>query len=104
MGFTDKLKNTIQDATSVGFEKIDEGSFNMKIGDKKNEIRKVEEEIGSKVYALYAEEKETFNDEIKGLCDKIKGFMDEIDDLEAQKKEKTDKAKAERQQRRDESE
>lgn len=104
MGFTDKLKNTIQDVTSVGGEKIDEGSFNMKINEKKGEITKVEKEIGALVYTEYSEGKNTFTDEMTKLCEKIKSLNEDIEDLEKQKKEKVEKAQAERQSRKEANE
>ncbi len=101
MGFTDKIMSTLQDVTSVGIEKIDETGLNLKISDKKSEIRKVEGDIGNKVYALYKDGKDTFNDDVKKLCEKIDGINEEIEEIEKEKKDRSDKAQAERQNRRE---
>jgi hypothetical protein len=101
MGLTDKIKNTIQDVTSIGAEKIDETNFNMKINDKKSDITKVEKDIGELVYAAYSRDERSFGDDVIKLCEKIKEIEGEIENLEKQKKEKIEKAKAERMNRRD---
>ncbi|MDR1405003.1 MAG: hypothetical protein LBJ20_05510 [Candidatus Methanoplasma sp.] len=101
MGFTDKIKNTIQDATSFSAEKIDETNFNLKISDKKGEIEKVWKDVGALTYSAYSRGEKSLGDDVIKLCEKIKGLEDEIKDLEEQKKNKTDKARTERQNRRE---
>jgi hypothetical protein len=104
MGFSDKLKNGIQNATSKTFEVVDDTAYNTKISGKKSDITKVETEIGGKVYELFKEETNEFTEDIVELCLKIKKLYEDIDDLEAEKKEKNEKAHAERQARRDSEE
>lgn len=86
MGFTDKLKTTIDEMASAASDKIDNAGISVKISDKKNEIEKIEREIGGLIYKSYAEGKASISDEVNALCDKIKGLMEEIEELEKQKK------------------
>ncbi|MDR2846610.1 MAG: hypothetical protein LBV63_04945 [Candidatus Methanoplasma sp.] len=104
MGFSDKLKNGIQNTTSKTFEVFDSAGYNTKISGKKSDIAKVEGEIGQKIYGIYTSGESTFGDDVIKLCDDIKKLYADIDELEAQKKDKADKAHAERKARRDSEE
>lgn len=103
MGFANKIKNKLQDATSVGFEKIDESGYNYKISDKKSDIKKVEKDLGAAVYQAYLNG-ETFSGEVVELCEKIDGINEEIEAIEKQKEVNAEKAQAERNFRKDLSE
>ncbi|MCL2296464.1 MAG: hypothetical protein FWC29_05245 [Methanomassiliicoccaceae archaeon] len=101
MGFIDMIKNTVQDTASYGAEKTREADLNLKISGKKDDIGRVQREIGALVYAAHSRDETSFDDDVVKLCEKIKELEADIEDLERQKKENADKEKAERQSRRE---
>lgn len=100
MGFGDKLKASMSNASSRLNQEADEASFNSKINDKKKEKNDLLVQAGQKLYESYTAGKSEIDDEIKGLLEKAKACDDEIASLEQQKQDMKDKAQQERDDRR----
>ncbi|MDR0508214.1 MAG: hypothetical protein LBG63_00065 [Candidatus Methanoplasma sp.] len=94
------IKNLVQDTASYGSEKTQEARFNLEISGKKGDIEKVQREIGALIYTAYCKDETSLGDDVVKLCEEIKKLEAEIEGLEKQKKENTEKEKTERQNRR----
>ena len=64
-------------------ELIEVGKLKGKISSQKQDIAVTKKEIGDYCYNLFKDDK-IEDEKIKELCEKIKSYNDEIDDLEAQ--------------------
>lgn len=101
MGLMDKMKAGVANAGTYTSQKADESSYNLKISDQRNKKKKLLEEAGDKMFALYQDGKKEISDEIKDMFEQCIACDKEIEKLEAEKAEMIAEKEKERQDRRD---
>lgn len=88
--FLDKLGKTASEAASKAGDKASElieiGKLKSKISSKKQDISLAKKEIGDYCYSLFESEtiNEIDNERIIEICEKIKAYTEEIQDLQEQ--------------------